>query len=118
LVALKYVQNSDKKLHKNTKNQNSKMGTVALLPGVKRPGHEADHSPSSAKIMNAWSYTPILSYAFKAKCSLMQATTLLFFTKLKQKITSINEAFYLSSCTYTLEELTFLSPDGLMGGGG
>jgi hypothetical protein len=42
---------------------------------------------------------------------------LVFFTKLKQKITFINEAFYLSSCTYTLEELTFLSPDRLMGGG-
>jgi hypothetical protein len=47
----------------------------------------------------------------------MQGTTLLFFTKLKQKITFINEAFYFTSCTYTLEELTFLSPDRLMGGG-
>jgi len=48
------------------KNQNTKMGTVALLPGVKRPGHEADHSSSSAKVMNAWSYTSILSCAFRA----------------------------------------------------
>jgi len=46
----------------------------------------------------------------------MQGTTLLFFTKLKQKITFTNEALYLTSCTYTLEELTFLSPDRLMGG--
>jgi len=107
----------DKKLHKNTKNQNTKIGTVALLPRLKRLGHEADHSPSSAKIINAWSYTSILSCAFKTKCSLMQGTTSLFFTKLKQKITHVNEAFYLSSCTYTLEELTFLSPDRLMGGG-
>jgi len=30
----------------------------ALFPGVKRPGHEADHSPPpSAKVKNAWSYT-------------------------------------------------------------
>jgi hypothetical protein len=29
-----------------------------LSPGVKRPGHEVDHSPSpSAEIKNAWSYT-------------------------------------------------------------
>jgi len=30
----------------------------ALLPGVKQPGSEADHSPpSSAEINTAWSYT-------------------------------------------------------------
>jgi hypothetical protein len=34
------------------------MGTRGSLPGVKRPGREADHSsPSSAKVKNAWSYT-------------------------------------------------------------
>jgi len=28
------------------------------LPGVKGPGHEADHPPpSSTKVKNAWSYT-------------------------------------------------------------
>jgi hypothetical protein len=33
-------------------------GTRALSLGVKRPGHEADHSlPSSAEVKNAWSYT-------------------------------------------------------------
>jgi hypothetical protein len=32
-----------------------------LSPGVKRPGHEADHSlPFSAKVKNAWSYTSVL----------------------------------------------------------
>jgi hypothetical protein len=34
----------------------------ALFPGVKRPGHEADHSPpSSAEIKNEWSciWTPL-----------------------------------------------------------
>jgi hypothetical protein len=75
------------------KTQNTKMGTMALLRGVKRPGHEADHSPSSAKVMNAWSYTSVLFCAFKAKCSLKQGTTLPFFTKLDQKITFINEVF-------------------------
>jgi hypothetical protein len=31
---------------------------LALSPGVKRLGHEADHSPPpSAIVMNAWSYT-------------------------------------------------------------
>jgi hypothetical protein len=32
--------------------------TGALSLGVKRPGHEADHSPpSSAEVKNAWNYT-------------------------------------------------------------
>jgi hypothetical protein len=34
------------------------MGTRGSFPGVKWPGHEADHSPpSSAKVKNVWSYT-------------------------------------------------------------
>jgi hypothetical protein len=43
---------------------------AALSLGVKRPGREADHSPpSSAEVKNAWSYTPLPQYAFKARCS-------------------------------------------------
>jgi hypothetical protein len=39
----------------------------ALLPGPKRPGSEADHSPlCSAEVMNAWNYTSTLPYVFKA----------------------------------------------------
>jgi len=49
-----------------TRKKNTKIGTVDFLPGVKRSGNEADHSPSSAKVMNAWSYTSILSCAFRA----------------------------------------------------
>jgi hypothetical protein len=43
----------------------------ALFLGVKRLGHEADHSPpSNAKVKNAWSYITIPSkYAFMAWCS-------------------------------------------------
>jgi hypothetical protein len=34
------------------------VGTTGSLPGVKRPGREADHSPSSNdKVKNAWNYT-------------------------------------------------------------
>jgi hypothetical protein len=34
------------------------MGNRAISLGLKRPGHEADHSPpSSADVKNAWSYT-------------------------------------------------------------
>jgi hypothetical protein len=34
------------------------MATRPLSLGVKRPGHEADHSlPFSAEVKNAWSYT-------------------------------------------------------------
>jgi hypothetical protein len=42
----------------------------ALSLGMKQPGREADHSPpSSAEDKNAWSYTPLLQYAFMAWCS-------------------------------------------------
>jgi len=41
----------------------------ALFLGVKRPGHEADHSPpSSAEVKNAWSYTSTPQYVFVALC--------------------------------------------------
>jgi hypothetical protein len=36
-----------------------------LPPWVKRPGHEADHSPlSSAEVKNAWRYTSTLPVHF------------------------------------------------------
>jgi hypothetical protein len=39
----------------------------ALSPGVKRPGREADQSPSPiAKIKEIWIYTSIPPYAFMA----------------------------------------------------
>jgi len=34
---------------------------IQLIPWIKRPEHEADHSPqSSDKVKNAWIYTSIL----------------------------------------------------------
>jgi hypothetical protein len=46
------------------------MGTGALSLGLKRPGREADHSPtSSAEIKNAWSYTALPQHAFVTWCS-------------------------------------------------
>jgi hypothetical protein len=44
-------------------------GTLSL--GVKRQGREADHSlPTSAEVMNTWSYIyPLPQYAFMAWCS-------------------------------------------------
>jgi hypothetical protein len=51
---------------------------------VKRPDREADHSPpSSAEIMNAWSYTCTRQYAFIAWCLVKHRenfTFYLFFT--------------------------------------
>jgi hypothetical protein len=45
------------------------MGTRGSFPGVKRPGREADHSPSSrAEVKNAWSYTSTPQYVFMAWC--------------------------------------------------
>jgi hypothetical protein len=47
-------------------------GYQRLFPGgkaVKRPGHEADHSPpASAEVKNAWSCTYTSQYAFMAWC--------------------------------------------------
>jgi hypothetical protein len=41
----------------------------ALSPGVKRPGHEADHSPpTSAEVKKMWIYTSTPTYAFMAYC--------------------------------------------------
>jgi hypothetical protein len=41
----------------------------ALSLWVKRPGHEADHSPpTSAEVKNAWSYISTPLYVFMAWC--------------------------------------------------
>jgi hypothetical protein len=41
----------------------------ALSLGVKRPGHEADHSPlSSAEVKNEWRYIFTPQYVFMAWC--------------------------------------------------
>jgi hypothetical protein len=40
-----------------------------LFPGVKREGHEADHSLiSSTEVKNAWSYTFSPSYVLMVQC--------------------------------------------------
>jgi hypothetical protein len=36
--------------------------------GVKRPGHESDHSPSSSAEVSAWSYISIPPYVFMMWC--------------------------------------------------
>jgi len=42
-------------------------GTRCSYPGVKWPGHEADHSsPSSAEVRNVWGYTSTPPYIFMA----------------------------------------------------
>jgi hypothetical protein len=38
----------------------------ALSQGVKRPGREADHSPTSAEVKKTWVYTSTPPYAFIA----------------------------------------------------
>jgi hypothetical protein len=43
------------------------MGTRGSFPGVKRPGREADHSPTtSAEVKKIWIYTSTPPYAFMA----------------------------------------------------
>jgi len=46
------------------------MGTGDSFPEVKWPGREADHSLPSAEVKNAWRYTYIPQYVFKAWCLL------------------------------------------------
>jgi hypothetical protein len=54
------------------------LGTT-VYPGVKKPGHEANHSPPfSPKVKNVWNCTFTPSYAFVA-CTM---TTLFYFTLL------------------------------------
>jgi hypothetical protein len=41
------------------------MGTGGSFPGVKRQGHEADHSPpTSAEVKKMWIYTSTALYVF------------------------------------------------------
>jgi hypothetical protein len=48
----------------------------ALSLEVKRPGREADHSPSSSvKVKNAWLYTSTPQYAFMVWCSVKKKST-------------------------------------------
>jgi hypothetical protein len=47
------------------------MGTRVSFPGVKQPGHKADHSPPfGAEVTNIWIYTstPPFSYVFMTWC--------------------------------------------------
>jgi hypothetical protein len=42
---------------------------IQWVPGVKRPGLEADHSPpASAEVKKMWIYTSISPYAFIVQC--------------------------------------------------
>jgi hypothetical protein len=43
--------------------------SMALSPGVKQTGLEADHlPPTNAEVKNAWNYTPPHPYVFIASC--------------------------------------------------
>jgi hypothetical protein len=45
------------------------MGTGVSFPGVKRPEHEANHSPTAGvEVKNAWSYTSTPQYVFMSWC--------------------------------------------------
>jgi hypothetical protein len=47
-------------------------------PGIKRPEHEANHSPPfSAEVKNGWSFTSTPPYVFTAWCSLTHKIRLL-----------------------------------------
>jgi hypothetical protein len=48
------------------------MSTRGSFPGVKRPGREVDHSPSSAEVKNVWSYTSTPQYTFMVWCSVKE----------------------------------------------
>jgi hypothetical protein len=68
-------------------------GVLSL--GVKRPGHEIDHSPpSSAEVKNARNYTSTPQYVFMAWCLVKHRDNFTFFTKLISR-GSQNIVFYL-----------------------
>jgi hypothetical protein len=69
-------------------------GVLSL--GVKRPGRETDHSPtSSAEVKNAWSYTSTPQYAFMAWCSVKaQGQLYLYLTYVNQLVV----AFHYMTC--------------------
>jgi hypothetical protein len=90
---LSHAQNSEKKLHKR---QTIKMGTGALLPGVKIPEHEAGHSIPSSKVMNAWSCTSVLSCTFMTYCSTKRMDN--FIAVISGFCHAVNEILILLGC--------------------
>jgi hypothetical protein len=86
---------------------------VALSPGVKWPGREADYSPpSSAEVKNAWSYTSTPSEVFMAWCYLSTGKTLP--SHLNQCFCSVrNLSMQLcKGSVIVLYELKFLTKNG------
>jgi hypothetical protein len=50
-----------------------------VVGGVKHPEPEADHSSlSSTEVMNAWSYSPTLSYVFITWCLIVHSDIFVF----------------------------------------
>jgi hypothetical protein len=76
------------------------------VPGVKRPGHETDHSPpSNAEVKNAWSCDSIPQYVFMAWCVVKHRTILflLYTWDSDAKMTFLLEKFIslLKICTHS-----------------
>jgi len=71
-------------------------GTGALSPGVKRPGHEANNSPSpSAEVKNAWSYAFTPPYVFMVCCLVKHRNNFTFTLPLTTNLCSISVSVFL-----------------------
>jgi hypothetical protein len=75
------------------------MGTGDPSRGIKRPGHETDHSPpSSAEDMNSWSYIFTPPYVFIAWClaehrdNFALSSILLYLAQVLQVISSLQDS--------------------------
>jgi hypothetical protein len=55
---------------------------AVLSLGLKQPRRDADHSPPSSAVKNAWSYTYTPQYAFMAWCSVEAQEQLYFYLTL------------------------------------
>jgi hypothetical protein len=72
------------------------MGSGGSFLGVKRPDHEADHSPPlSAEVKNAWSYISSPTYVFMAWFLINHGNASRKVEYEKQKIKGENEKIYI-----------------------
>jgi len=71
------------------------MDTGFLSPGIKRPGREADHSPSSsAEFTNTWIYISTSQYDLTARCLVKHRHNFIFTFTFTEVIKQCNEVLY------------------------
>jgi len=83
-----------------------------LTPGIKRPGCEADNSPSfSAEVKNAWNYTSSPQYIYMARCLIKHRVYFTFTFKCVKgcDITRLCIIYCISAAKWTVYALQHLA---------